>query len=91
MKKQKNENVSYLSEVLDKLKEHKMAMAGLVVLIVEILMVVFLPMILKLDPYTIRAAHLSVMLLPEEMKNFSVCPAGKPASASISFAFSGSY
>ena len=26
MKKQKNENVSYLSEVLDKLKEHKMAM-----------------------------------------------------------------
>ena len=52
MKKQKNENVSYLSEVLDKLKEHKMAMAGLVVLIVEILMVVFLPMILKLDPYT---------------------------------------
>ena len=50
MKKQKNENVSYLSEVLDKLKEHKMAMAGLVVLIVEILMVVFLPMILKLDP-----------------------------------------
>ena len=52
MKKQKNENVSYLSEVFDKLKEHKMAMAGLVVLIVEILMVVFLPMILKLDPYT---------------------------------------
>ena len=52
MKKQKNENVSYLSEVLDKLKEHKMAMVGLVVLIVEILMVVFLPMILKLDPYT---------------------------------------
>ena len=53
MKKQeKTKNVSYLSEVLDKLKEHKMAMAGLVVLIVEILMVVFLPMILKLDPYT---------------------------------------
>ena len=52
MKKQKNENVSYLSEVLDKLKEHKMAMVGLVVLIVEILMVVFLPIILKLDPYT---------------------------------------
>ena len=27
MKKQKNENVSYLSEVLDKLKEHKMAIS----------------------------------------------------------------
>ena len=52
MKKQKNENVSYLSEVLDKLKEHKMAMAGLVILIIESLMVVFLPIILNLDPYT---------------------------------------
>ena len=52
MKKQKNENVSYLSEVLDKLKEHKMAMAGMAVLIVEIMMVVLLPMIMKLDPYT---------------------------------------
>ena len=40
MKKQKNENVSYLSEVLDKLKEHKMAMVGLVVLIVGVM---FLP------------------------------------------------
>ena len=30
MKKQKNENVSYLSEVLDKLKEHKIAMAVLI-------------------------------------------------------------
>ena len=64
MKKQKNENVSYLSEVLDKLKEHKMAMAGLVVLIVEILMVVFLPMILKLDPYT------------SDYTAFSVAPGG---------------
>ena len=64
MKKQKNENVSYLSEVFDKLKEHKMAMAGLVVLIVEILMVVFLPMILKLDPYT------------SDYTAFSVAPGG---------------
>ena len=62
MKKQKNENVSYLSEVLDKLKEHKMAMVGLVVLIVEILMVVFLPMILKLDPYTSDYTSLELML-----------------------------
>ena len=37
MKKTEKRNVSYLSEVLDKLKEHKMAMAGLVVLILEIL------------------------------------------------------
>ena len=49
MKKQKNENVSYLSEVLDKLKEHKIAKAGMEVLIEEILMVIFLTMNLKLD------------------------------------------
>lgn len=52
MKKQKKENISYFSEVLDKLKEHKMAMVGLVVLILEVLMVVFLPIVMKLDPYT---------------------------------------
>ena len=48
----KRENESYFSEVLDKLKEHKMAMAGLFVIIAEILMVIFLPYIMKLDPYT---------------------------------------
>lgn len=48
----KRENESYFSEVLDKLKEHKMAMAGLFVIILEILMVVLLPYIMKLDPYT---------------------------------------
>ena len=52
MKKQKKENISYFSEVLDKLKEHKMAMVGLVVLILEVLMVVFLPIVMKRDPYT---------------------------------------
>lgn len=48
----KRENESYLSEVLDKLKEHKMAMAGLFVIIVEILMVILLPFLMNLDPYT---------------------------------------
>ena len=48
----KRENESYLSEVLDKLKEHKMAMVGLFVIIFEILIVVLLPYIMKLDPYT---------------------------------------
>lgn len=50
--KEKEERVSYLSEVLSKLKEHKMAMAGLFVILAEIIFVVFLPIIMKLDPYT---------------------------------------
>ena len=47
----KKENESYLSEVLSKLTEHKMAMAGLVVLVLEILLVVILPIVLPLNPY----------------------------------------
>lgn len=50
--KKKEERVSYFSEVLSKLTEHKMAMAGLFVLITEIFLVVLLPIIMKLDPYT---------------------------------------
>ena len=52
MRKQKKETESYLSEVLDKLKEHKMAMIGLFVLLAEIILVVVLPYVMKLDPYT---------------------------------------
>ena len=33
MDKKKKETESYLSEVLDKLKEHKMAMVGLIVIL----------------------------------------------------------
>ena len=52
MKNKKKETESYLSEVLDKLKEHKMAMVGLFVLLAEIILVIVLPYIMKLDPYT---------------------------------------
>lgn len=52
MKNKKKETESYLSEVLDKLKEHKMAMVGLFVIIAEIILVIVLPYIMNLDPYT---------------------------------------
>ncbi len=52
MKKEKKETESYLSEVLDKLKEHKMAMVGLFIIVAEIILVIFLPHIMNLDPYT---------------------------------------
>ena len=47
----KRENVSYLSEVLSKLTEHKMAMVGLFVITLEIILVVVLPFIMHLNPY----------------------------------------
>ncbi|MCD8121889.1 MAG: ABC transporter permease [Clostridiales bacterium] len=47
----KRENESYFSEVLDKLVEHRAAMAGLCVLVLEIVLVIILPPILKLNPY----------------------------------------
>ena len=47
----KRENESYLSEVLSKLTEHKMAMVGLFVIRLEIILVVVLPFIMHLNPY----------------------------------------
>ena len=47
----KRENESYLSEVLSKLTEHKMAMVGLFVITLEIILVVVLPFIMHLNPY----------------------------------------
>lgn len=47
----KKETESYLSEVLSKLKEHRMAMVGLFVIVLEIILVIVLPYILHLNPY----------------------------------------
>ncbi len=43
---------NYLVQVLRKLREHRMAMAGLFVLLAEVVLVILLPLVLKLDPYT---------------------------------------
>lgn len=43
---------SYMRDVFRRFRAHKLAMAGLCVLILEILLVVLLPMVLPLDPYT---------------------------------------
>ena len=47
----KRENESYLSEVLSKLTEHKMAMVGLFIITLEIILVAVLPFIMHLNPY----------------------------------------
>lgn len=46
--KQKKE--SYFRDVLRKFRSHKMAMIGLTILILEVLLVIILPLVMKLDP-----------------------------------------
>lgn len=41
-----------MHEVADNLKRHPLAMAGLVILLAEVIIVVFVPMIFGMDPYT---------------------------------------
>lgn len=43
---------SYMKDVIQRFSKHKLAMISLVVLVAEVLLVILLPMILKLDPYT---------------------------------------
>ena len=50
MKKEKKH--SYYREAFEKLKSHRMAMIGLMILVVEIIAVVLLPVIMNLDPYS---------------------------------------
>lgn len=51
MKAQKKD--SYYVQAFEKLKEHKLAMIGLTVCVIEIILVIFLPLILDLDPYAV--------------------------------------
>ena len=43
---------SYYRESFEKLKNHKLAMMGLIILLVELVVVVVLPFVMKLDPYS---------------------------------------
>lgn len=54
MRVQKKE--SYYIQAFERLREHKLAMIGGCVCLAEIILVIFLPVLLKLDPYTVDAA-----------------------------------
>ncbi len=43
---------SYMKDVIQRFSKHKLAIISLFVLVLEVLMVIFLPIILNLDPYT---------------------------------------
>ena len=43
---------SYYRDVLRKFTAHKLAMIGVAIILLEVILVIVLPMIMKLDPYT---------------------------------------
>ena len=53
---------SYSRDVLKKFSQHKLAMLGLTIIAVEVLLVILLPMVMELDPYT------------SDVLNFSAAP-----------------
>lgn len=53
---------SYSRDVLKKFSQHKLAMLGLAIILLEVILVVILPVIMKLDPYT------------SDVLNFSAAP-----------------
>lgn len=52
MVKVKNKKYSYLSDVITRFKLHKLAMIGVIIIILEVLLTAVLPIVLNLDPYT---------------------------------------
>lgn len=48
----KNKKSSYMRDVIERFMSHKLAVIGLIVLLLMIIAVIFLPSILDLDPYT---------------------------------------
>jgi len=46
------QNETYLLGIIERFKTHKLAMSGLIIVLFEIICVVFLPVIMGLDPYT---------------------------------------
>lgn len=54
VKKQKN---VFLRDAVGRFMRHKVAMASLIILLIEILAIIFLPLILNLDPFTSHAGQ----------------------------------
>lgn len=46
-----NKKDSYLNDVITRFKAHKLAMIGVIIIILEVLLAVVLPIVLNLDPY----------------------------------------
>ena len=55
MQKKESQRRSYWRDVLERFTRHKLAMAGLLIILAELVLVIFLPMIMKLNPYSMDA------------------------------------
>ncbi len=60
--KEKFKKDSYSRDVLKKFSQHKLAMVGLAIILLEVFLVIVLPVVMKLDPYT------------SDILNFSAAP-----------------
>lgn len=58
-RKLKEKEESFFSQTVERFARHRIAMVALAVLVIEILAVVFLPMVVTLDPYTSNAGNFS--------------------------------
>ena len=56
MKKSNKKNNSYFHDAVERFMHHKLAVAGLVVVVIEILLLVILPFIMKLEPNSVTPA-----------------------------------
>ena len=56
----KNNKSSYFHDVIKKFLAHRLAMLGAIILLIEILCVVFLPVFMELDPYSMDYAAFGV-------------------------------
>lgn len=56
MKKSNKKNNSYFRDAVERFMHHKLAVAGLVVVVIEILLLVILPFIMKLEPNSVTPA-----------------------------------
>ncbi len=55
MQKKESQRRSYWRDVLERFTRHKLAMAGLLIILAELVLVILLPMIMKLNPYSMDA------------------------------------
>jgi len=55
LQKKESQRRSYWRDVLERFTRHKLAMAGLLIILAELVLVIFLPMIMKLNPYSMDA------------------------------------
>ena len=53
--KKESQRRSYWRDVLERFTRHKLAMGGLIIILAELAIVILLPLVMKLNPYSMDA------------------------------------